>query len=399
MLRDKTAWLDQPSILCSFVTNATETIPLVTLLSTYSCLPELGAKLSGAEEVLKSRQTEEARVMASVNELKNEIRSLEKRLKQTSSSLKDDEAALKKREAESGSQGEVFRQLKERCEQDEAALEVARQRLKAVSSGQFLADDGSNASLQEQLMGIKESLAQGDTAQKKRETELRHDRDELKRFRAEVAKSTGDASRDQNAVQRLRADVAKLTADMNRLNYEDGSYERVDAELQGIHGELNRIQRLLNEVQRRNPQLQFHYTDPQPNWDKRRVRGVLANLFTIKDPKAGSFLLRVLASLTAFLNGDVSGDVGLCLEKLVEASLQNDLTVGHQGFEDDEVEEQGSTGHHEKDVVNCPRGDRANVEGEEASEQKGDGERFVSEFSLRQGNDTYIVGVGLKVIS
>ncbi|CAG0893561.1 unnamed protein product [Cyprideis torosa] len=246
---------------------------------------ELGAKLSGAEEVLKSRQTEEARVMASVNELKNEIKSLEKRLKQTSSSLKDDEAALKKREGESGSQGEVFRQLKERCEQDEAALEVARQRLKAVSSGQFLADDGSNASLQEQLMGIKESLAQGDTAQKKRETELRHDKDELKRFRAEVAKSTGDASRDQNTMQRLRADVAKLTADMNRLNYEDGSHERVDAELQGIHGELNRIQRLLNEVQRRNPQLQFHYTDPQPNWDKRRVRGVLANLFTIKDPK------------------------------------------------------------------------------------------------------------------
>lgn len=40
----------------------------------------------------------------------------------------------------------------------------------------------------------------------------------------------------------------------------------------------------------RFPQLNFDYKDPEPNFDRSRVKGLVCNLFKIKDPKFATAL-------------------------------------------------------------------------------------------------------------
>jgi structural maintenance of chromosome 2 len=49
----------------------------------------------------------------------------------------------------------------------------------------------------------------------------------------------------------------------------------------------------------RYPNLDFQYADPEPNFDRSKVLGVAAKLFTVKDPK-------FLVALDAVAGGNVN---------------------------------------------------------------------------------------------
>lgn len=56
----------------------------------------------------------------------------------------------------------------------------------------------------------------------------------------------------------------------------------------------------------RHHHLQFKYNDPYPNFDRSRVKGVVAKLIRVKDPK-----------YTAAIEVVAGGKVGRALEKLM----------------------------------------------------------------------------------
>ena len=49
--------------------------------------------------------------------------------------------------------------------------------------------------------------------------------------------------------------------------------------------DARQLQARSEELGRQFHQLQFDYTDPEPNFDRRRVYGVVAKLFDLIDPK------------------------------------------------------------------------------------------------------------------
>ena len=41
----------------------------------------------------------------------------------------------------------------------------------------------------------------------------------------------------------------------------------------------------MNNIKARSPLLDFQYSDPEKNFDQRKVKGIGAKLFKVKDPK------------------------------------------------------------------------------------------------------------------
>ena len=74
-------------------------------------------------------------------------------------------------------------------------------------------------------------------------------------------------------------DLAKLQFDLERL-------KQLRTEVRGDDEKMARDQNRLQQMKRQNHQLDFHYTDPTPNFDRaKHVHGLGATLFNINDKK------------------------------------------------------------------------------------------------------------------
>ena len=48
---------------------------------------------------------------------------------------------------------------------------------------------------------------------------------------------------------------------------------------------MQAIRSRINNIKSRSPNLEFQYHDPEKNFDRRKVKGVVATLMKVKDPK------------------------------------------------------------------------------------------------------------------
>ncbi|VDQ12032.1 unnamed protein product [Trichobilharzia regenti] len=139
----------------------------------------------------------------------------------------DEQLLCKHKAAEDAADGKQYRQTLKAFEEAKVKLEAAEKHLQAVKSGLSSGENGVTSSLSEQARTA-------DTEKLSAETEL-----------AEL-----NMRRQVNLVR-----------------------------------EANELRHQANRLSAQFPQLQFEYTNPEPNFDKRRVHGPVAKLFRIKDEK------------------------------------------------------------------------------------------------------------------
>ena len=53
---------------------------------------------------------------------------------------------------------------------------------------------------------------------------------------------------------------------------------------------MNAIKSQLSNVKVRSPQLDFQYTDPEPDFDRKKVKGTVATLFKVTNQKFNAAL-------------------------------------------------------------------------------------------------------------
>lgn len=115
---------------------------------------ERGGKLSELESKVHELEKSEAKATAEYKNLESIMRSEVNRKKLLAKSLAEDEKAFKTKKADMAKAESVFTELKEAQQKDQASLEAAQAKLQAVEQGKLSSDDGQDASLQDQLMGI-----------------------------------------------------------------------------------------------------------------------------------------------------------------------------------------------------------------------------------------------------
>lgn len=81
------------------------------------------------------------------------------------------------------------------------------------------------------------------------------------------------------------------------MRYEDGTLERLEESLNAATQELRWLKMQLDRKQSYRYELQ--YRDPEPNFDRSKVHGMLGKLFTVRDER--NFL-----ALTMCAGGHVS---------------------------------------------------------------------------------------------
>uniref|UniRef100_A0A0K0D941 Kinetochore protein SPC25 n=1 Tax=Angiostrongylus cantonensis TaxID=6313 RepID=A0A0K0D941_ANGCA len=158
--------------------------------------------------------------------------------------MKKKEADLAKWENEIGSKEQAFKSAEEHAVK-------AREKLNAVAQGMTTDDSGNAISAEEQITGY---------------------RSKLKEIAAED--------------------------ELKSITYDEEAHLKSRETLVNFQQDVHQMQIKLNVLHQKNPRIHFTYKDPFPGFNRDDVRGCIAILFRIKDPKyalaleiaAGSFV-------------------------------------------------------------------------------------------------------------
>ncbi|XP_052364150.1 structural maintenance of chromosomes protein 2 [Oncorhynchus keta] len=220
---------------------------------------EVGGVLKGLEETLSEVQRVDAKAQSAVDMKKQNLAEETKKRKELVKSMAEDKKILVVKEAEVSKVAEKLSALQEEGQKDSAALEAAQCHFKAVSAGLSTNEDGEEATLAGQMMTCKNDISKADTEAKQAQMKLKHAQQELKAKQTEVKKMDSGYQKDQEAFNTVKKNKEKLEADMEKLQY------------QGRGGGT------------RAPCLCLPHSDPERDWDRSRVKGLLANLITVSD--------------------------------------------------------------------------------------------------------------------
>lgn len=100
--------------------------------------------------------------------------------------------------------------------------------------------------------------------------------------------------KDKAIIEKTEREIKALEQQMSRIAYQDGQLEQMQERHRVLTTEIRNMR---NDVNRKFDHFEFKYSDPTPNFDRKKVKGMIANLVTIKDNKYSqvclhSFIIR-----------------------------------------------------------------------------------------------------------
>ncbi|XP_071521625.1 structural maintenance of chromosomes protein 2 [Panulirus ornatus] len=251
---------------------------------------ETGGRLLELEKRLKEKEKAEAKLSASLKNLKETLKAEEKKKLQLEKSLADDNKTVENKKIEGDKLQGTFDKMRAQDQADNDALAAAEKRLQAISSGMYSAGDGEDATLQEQLINTKASITEAKTETKQAEMKLKHAKEELKKKQQEMKCTAAGYTKDKASLDRMEKEVKNLEIQLGKLDYDDKKVDELEGERRVLNNQIMNLQEKLEGLESRYPQLCFNYKDPERNFDHSSVKGLVCRLVKLKDPTTATAL-------------------------------------------------------------------------------------------------------------
>uniref|UniRef100_A0A671MPC1 Structural maintenance of chromosomes protein n=1 Tax=Sinocyclocheilus anshuiensis TaxID=1608454 RepID=A0A671MPC1_9TELE len=244
---------------------------------------EVGGVLKTLEETLSEAQRVDTKAQSALDLKKQNLNDETKKRKELIKNMEEDKKMMSAKEVEVAKAMDRLKAMQEEGQKDAEALEVAQQHFKAVSAGLSANEDGAEATLSGQMMTCKNDMSKAETEAKQAQMKLKHAQQELKTKQAQVKKMDGGYKKDQDTFEAVKKCIEKLQAEMKKLNYEDGQEERLLEQKRQCSRDVSQLRETYESLMGQFPNLRFEYTDPEKNWDRSKVKGLVANLFSVTD--------------------------------------------------------------------------------------------------------------------
>ncbi|XP_051143191.1 structural maintenance of chromosomes protein 2-1-like [Andrographis paniculata] len=178
--------------------------------------------------------------------------------------------------------------------------------------------------LEDQLGDAKIAVGRAETELKQLQTKVSHCEKELEEKRTQLISTREKGSALETELDSKRKDVEQVKSSLESLSYKENIMEELQKDRAT---ELEMVQKFKEEARILSSQLsnvEFSYNDPEKNFDRSRVKGVVAKLIKVKD-KSAMVALEVAAGGKLFNVVVDSEDTGKKL--LQKGSLRRRVTI------------------------------------------------------------------------
>lgn len=202
---------------------------------------------------------------------------IKKNLEELKQSAEEKVAAVSK--AEEGASD-----LKKRAEELSISLEAHEKEYQGVLAGKSSGNE--EKCLEEQLADAKVEVGNAETELKQLQTKINHCEKELKGKKTQLLSKREEAAAVENELNNGKKQVEKLQKALESLSYKE---EQMDLLQSDRAIEVEAIQKLKDEIRvlsSRLSNIDFTYSDPVKNFNRSKVKGVVAKLIKVKDSSA-----------------------------------------------------------------------------------------------------------------
>ncbi|XP_051153235.1 structural maintenance of chromosomes protein 2 [Leptopilina boulardi] len=245
-----------------------------------------GLHLETLESNLKEVEKKELKLAAEVNGNKENIKTETKALEQLKSNISDDENMLTTKEKQLEKVGGLFQQLKEKDQRDSDAFLAAQETYQKISSGLLENDTGENATLEQQLINAKQTATQAQTEVKQCEMTLSHSKQQLTKKQNDMRNTESDYKKDSKKLADVEQNLQKLENELKNVNYTEGSLEGYQEGRKALQRDIRNLQDKIDDFESRHHQVRFNYRDPEPNFRRESVKGLVCHLISLRDHRS-----------------------------------------------------------------------------------------------------------------
>ena len=239
-----------------------------------------GGKAQALEEQVKKRSHELIR-LTTVMELKRSSMAEEQERKTTSQKTVSELELLLKEKMKVFEKLETqFNKAKEDLEKQSVDAETKEELLQTLQTG-VASKEGQESGYQGQLQDARNRASAAATEQEQAKLKITHLEKRIKEEEPRAKKA-----KEQNAdllgdLDGLRARAKKLEADLRKLGFEAGKEDDMYKEESTLQQVIRKLREQADSMKRKVANIDFNYADPTPGFDRSKVKGLVAQLFTL----------------------------------------------------------------------------------------------------------------------
>ncbi|KAF8837161.1 condensin complex subunit SMC2 [Paxillus ammoniavirescens] len=205
--------------------------------------------------------------------------------KQVSNSQEELQALRDSLEAKRGQVDQLqksYTTVKTSHDATQAALTNSEELLQTLLTGLSSSNTGnSGGGYMGQLADAKARLAQGAAEEEQNRMKLSMNEKELKALETKWKDVEKDAHHGQQSLDKLKAELNKLQRQLADCGWSTEQQKQSDIDLRAAKGQVNQLTEERDAVKHRLSNLSFDYTSPYPNFDRTKVKGLVATLTSI----------------------------------------------------------------------------------------------------------------------
>ncbi|KAL3470624.1 RecF/RecN/SMC [Aspergillus californicus] len=243
-----------------------------------------GGKFQALEDDVKSHSHELVR-LTTVFDLKNaNIDEEREKGKEFQKTVSDLEKVLKEKK-------EIYDEVQARYDAAKAELdaqiaevEQKEELLQTLQTG-VASKEGQESGYQAQLQDARNRASNAATEQEQAKLKIAHMEKRIKEEEPRAKKAKEQNSGLLKELEGLKSQAKKLDSDLARQGFEPGREEQNYQEQGTIQKEIRELRQRADGLQRKVANIEFNYSDPYQNFDRSKVKGLVAQLFTVDKEK------------------------------------------------------------------------------------------------------------------
>ena len=240
-----------------------------------------GGKFQALEEEVKAHSHEIVR-LTTVLDLKNTGMAEEvERKKGIEKSVKELEKLLQQKKSTYEKLQEKYQTAYAELAKQTEEVEKKEELLQTLQTG-VASKEGQEGGYQGQLQDARNRASAAATEQEQSKLRISHLEKQIKEDEPKAKKAKEQNSGLLKDLEALKSQAKKLEAELETLGYNEAQEADMYQQESHIQARIRELRQQADAMRRQVANIDFSYSDPTPNFDRSRVKGLVAQLFTLE---------------------------------------------------------------------------------------------------------------------
>ncbi|EKG10061.1 RecF/RecN/SMC [Macrophomina phaseolina MS6] len=240
-----------------------------------------GGKFQGLEEEVKKHSHEIVRLTTVIDLKKSGLTEEADKRKGLEKTVKELESQLKEK-------SKIYEQLQQKYNASHAELakqteevEKKEELIQTLQTG-VASKEGQESGYQGQLQDARNRASNAATEQEQAKLKISHLEKQIKEAEPRAKKARQQNSGLLTELEGLRKQAQRLEGDLSELGFEPGKEEDMYREESQRQQRIRELREQSDALKRKVANIDFSYSDPSPHFDRSKVKGLVAQLFTLE---------------------------------------------------------------------------------------------------------------------